>query len=156
MCARAEGDELGVGDHRTEVGHCADDEENERHDNQQRHGSRHFDQQPLPPALGGPSDHGNRRHAAGRLTSLHSSRSIPPPRRSCLPRFVLLAYITLNHFRRGQELGLGRVSLFVGGYAVYLAATLQRPPTYCLGSRGGGHCCINGGRIESGSLRSAD
>jgi cation:H+ antiporter len=37
--------------------------------------------------------------------------------------FVLLAYITLNHFRRGQELGLGPVSLFVGSYAVYLVAT---------------------------------
>jgi cation:H+ antiporter len=34
---------------------------------------------------------------------------------------VLLAYIGLNHFRRGQELGLGRVGLFVGGYAIYLA-----------------------------------
>lgn len=38
--------------------------------------------------------------------------------------FVLLAYITLNHFRRGQELGAGRVSLFVGAYAVYLAAVV--------------------------------
>jgi cation:H+ antiporter len=38
--------------------------------------------------------------------------------------FVLLAYIALNHFRRGQELGVGRVSLFVGAYAVYLAAVV--------------------------------
>jgi cation:H+ antiporter len=36
--------------------------------------------------------------------------------------FVLVAYIALNHFRWGQELGLARVSIFVGGYAVYLAA----------------------------------
>jgi cation:H+ antiporter len=36
--------------------------------------------------------------------------------------FALLAYIALNHVRRGQELGLARVSLFAGGYAVYLAA----------------------------------
>jgi hypothetical protein len=35
---------------------------------------------------------------------------------------VLVAYIALNHFRWGQELGLARVSIFVGGYAVYLAA----------------------------------
>lgn len=37
--------------------------------------------------------------------------------------FVLLAYLALNHLRRGQEIGPGRVSLFVGGYAVYLAVT---------------------------------
>jgi cation:H+ antiporter len=37
---------------------------------------------------------------------------------------VLLAYIGLNHFRRGQELSLGRVALFVGGYAVYLAVVV--------------------------------
>lgn len=30
MCTRAEDDEFWVGDHRTEFGHCADDEENER------------------------------------------------------------------------------------------------------------------------------
>ena len=36
--------------------------------------------------------------------------------------FVLLAYIALNHVRWGQEFGLGRVSLFIGGYIVYLAA----------------------------------
>jgi hypothetical protein len=35
---------------------------------------------------------------------------------------VLVAYIALNHARRGEELGPGRVALFVGGYAVYLAA----------------------------------
>ena len=35
--------------------------------------------------------------------------------------FALLAYIALNHVRRGQELGLARVTLFAGGYAVYLA-----------------------------------
>ncbi|GJE15103.1 sodium:calcium antiporter [Methylobacterium longum] len=36
--------------------------------------------------------------------------------------FVLLAYIALNHFRHGQELGPSRVWLFVGAYAVYLGA----------------------------------
>jgi cation:H+ antiporter len=36
--------------------------------------------------------------------------------------FVLMAYIAFNHFRRGQELDLPRVSLFVGGYVVYLVA----------------------------------
>ncbi len=36
--------------------------------------------------------------------------------------FTLLAYIALNHARRGQALGAGRVTVFVGGYAVYLAA----------------------------------
>ena len=36
--------------------------------------------------------------------------------------FVLVAYIALNRSGRGQELGLGRVALYVGGYAVYLAA----------------------------------
>jgi cation:H+ antiporter len=36
--------------------------------------------------------------------------------------FALLAYIALNHARRGQALGPGRVTVFVGGYAVYLAA----------------------------------
>jgi cation:H+ antiporter len=36
--------------------------------------------------------------------------------------FVLVAYVALNHFRWGQELGLARVSIFVGGYAVDLAA----------------------------------
>jgi cation:H+ antiporter len=35
---------------------------------------------------------------------------------------VLVAYVALNHLRWGQELGLARVSIFVGGYAVYLAA----------------------------------
>lgn len=34
--------------------------------------------------------------------------------------FVLLAYIALNQARRGEELGFGRVALFVGGYALYL------------------------------------
>ncbi len=34
---------------------------------------------------------------------------------------VLLAYIALNHVRRGEELGAGRVALFAGGYAAYLA-----------------------------------
>jgi cation:H+ antiporter len=38
--------------------------------------------------------------------------------------FVLLAYIALNHFRRGQELGPSRVSLFVGAYTVYLGAVV--------------------------------
>lgn len=42
---------------------------------------------------------------------------------ACLA-FALLAYIALNHARRGQELGPGRVALFVGGYLVYLAATV--------------------------------
>ncbi|MBL6081104.1 hypothetical protein JMJ56_24165 [Belnapia sp. T18] len=36
--------------------------------------------------------------------------------------FVLVSYIALNHLRWGQELSLGRVSIFVGGYAVYLVA----------------------------------
>ena len=35
--------------------------------------------------------------------------------------FVLVSYIALNHFRWGQELDLGRVSIFVGGYGIYLA-----------------------------------
>jgi len=34
--------------------------------------------------------------------------------------FALLTYITFNHFRWGQELDFARVSLFVGGYIVYL------------------------------------
>ncbi len=37
---------------------------------------------------------------------------------------VLLVYIALNHFRRGQELGLGRVSLFGAGYGLYVLATV--------------------------------
>lgn len=37
---------------------------------------------------------------------------------------ALVAYIVLNHRGRGQELGLGRVSLYVGGYGVYLLATI--------------------------------
>ncbi len=35
---------------------------------------------------------------------------------------MLLAYIALNHVRWGQELGLPRVTLFAGGYVVYLGA----------------------------------
>jgi cation:H+ antiporter len=37
---------------------------------------------------------------------------------------VLVVYLVLNHRSRGQELGLGRVSLFGGGYAIYVAATV--------------------------------
>ena len=37
---------------------------------------------------------------------------------------VLIIYIALNHYRRGQELGLGRVSLFGAGYGAYLIATV--------------------------------
>lgn len=43
---------------------------------------------------------------------------------------VLLAYIGLDHFRRGQELGLARVALFSGGYLVYLGIV-----AYLLGSQ---------------------
>ncbi|HYZ33674.1 MAG TPA: hypothetical protein VE684_15495, partial [Crenalkalicoccus sp.] len=35
---------------------------------------------------------------------------------------VLVVYLVLNHFRRGQELGGGRVAAFAGGYAAYLVA----------------------------------
>lgn len=38
--------------------------------------------------------------------------------------FALLSYVALNHFRRGQELGLARVSIFVGGYVAYLGAVV--------------------------------
>ena len=34
--------------------------------------------------------------------------------------FALVSYIGLNHFRWGQELSLTRISIFVGGYVVYL------------------------------------
>ncbi len=37
---------------------------------------------------------------------------------------TLTLYIALNHYRRGQELELPRVSLLTGGYAVYLVATI--------------------------------
>jgi hypothetical protein len=37
---------------------------------------------------------------------------------------ALVAYIVLNHRNRGQELGLGRVSLYLGGYGMYLIATV--------------------------------
>jgi hypothetical protein len=36
--------------------------------------------------------------------------------------FVLVTYTALKHARRGEELGPGRVALFAGGYAAYLAA----------------------------------
>jgi cation:H+ antiporter len=37
---------------------------------------------------------------------------------------VLATYIALNHFRRGQELGAGKVAIFAGGYVVYLAIVI--------------------------------
>jgi hypothetical protein len=37
---------------------------------------------------------------------------------------VLVAYVVLNHRRRGQKIGLFLVSLYVGGYLAYLAATV--------------------------------
>jgi cation:H+ antiporter len=37
---------------------------------------------------------------------------------------ALVAYMLFNHHGRGQELGLGRVSLYVGAYGVYLATTV--------------------------------
>jgi cation:H+ antiporter len=36
---------------------------------------------------------------------------------------ALIAYLVLNHRGRGQELGLGRVSLYVGGYVLYVLVT---------------------------------
>lgn len=37
---------------------------------------------------------------------------------------VLSAYLLLNRRRDGQQLGLGKVSLYLGGYGVYVAATV--------------------------------
>jgi cation:H+ antiporter len=37
---------------------------------------------------------------------------------------ALIAYLVLNHRSRGQELGVGRVSLYVGGYGLYVLATV--------------------------------
>lgn len=38
---------------------------------------------------------------------------------------ALVAYIVLNHRNRGQELGFARVSLYLGGYALTVLATLM-------------------------------